>query len=132
MLKKSKTKFAYIRKVLVLPLVFSMVFIYAVNTKNKEIATLNEVIEHKVNDLKNHNNPKEEARKSVSQKSKNRSNDKVISQDFVYEVENKSTEVKIDTLRKPNEDFRKIIQKERKRLISIEKPWNWNEKRKKK
>ncbi|UFZ23333.1 M56 family metallopeptidase [Riemerella anatipestifer] len=116
MLKKSKTKFAYIRKVLVLPLVFSMVFIYAVNTKNKEIATLNEVIEHKVNDLKNHNNPKEEARKSVSQKSKNRSNDKVISQDFVYEVENKSTEVKIDTLRKPNEDFRKIIQKERKKI----------------
>ncbi len=55
----------------------------------------------------------------------------MISQDFVYEVENKSTEVKIDTLRKPNEDFRKIIQKERKRLISIEKPWNWNEKRKK-
>ncbi len=38
----------------------------------------------------------------------------MISQDFVYEVENKSTEVKIDTLRKPNEDFRKIIQKERK------------------
>ncbi len=40
----------------------------------------------------------------------------MISQDFVYEVENKSTEVKIDTLRKPNEDFRKIIQKERKKI----------------
>ncbi|MDD1523867.1 peptidase M56 [Riemerella anatipestifer] len=116
MLKKSKTKFAYIRKVLALPLVFSVVFIYAVNTKNKEIVALNKVIEHKVNDLENHNNPKVEVSKLVSQKSESRSNDKVISQEFVYEVKNKSVGVKIDTLRKPNEDFIKAIQKERKRI----------------
>ncbi|MDY3547299.1 M56 family metallopeptidase [Riemerella anatipestifer] len=116
MLKKSKTKFAYIRKVLALPLVFSMVFIYAVNTKNKEIIALNKVIEHKVNDLGNRNNPKDEASKLVSQESKNRDNDKAISQESVYEVKNKNTEVKIDTLKKPDRDFRKAIQKEQKKI----------------
>src|SRR5690606_11156871 len=41
MLQKPKTKFGYLHRILALPLVFTMAFAYAVNTKNIEIAELN-------------------------------------------------------------------------------------------
>ncbi len=41
MLQKPKTKFGYLHRILALPLVFTMAFAYAVNTKNIEISELN-------------------------------------------------------------------------------------------
>jgi hypothetical protein len=41
MLKKSKTKFSYARRILALPLLFAITFIYMVNAKNKEIKSEN-------------------------------------------------------------------------------------------
>lgn len=52
MLKKSKTKYAYARKILVLPVLFTMGFIYLVNAKNKEIRQTNEAISEMVNTQK--------------------------------------------------------------------------------
>lgn len=57
MLQKSKTKFGYLRKILALPLLFAIGFIYLVNAKNKEIETTNkmveELIENQVQEIQN-------------------------------------------------------------------------------
>ena len=45
MLKKSKTKFSYARRIFALPLLFAIAFIYMVNAKNKEIKSTNLEIE---------------------------------------------------------------------------------------
>lgn len=52
MLKKSKTKFSYARRILALPLLFAVTFIYMVNAKNKEINTTNLEIEQIISSLK--------------------------------------------------------------------------------
>lgn len=52
MLKKSKTKFSYARRIFALPLLFILGFIYLVNAKNKEIKETNKEIEKMVSDLK--------------------------------------------------------------------------------
>lgn len=44
-LKKSKTKFGYARKILALPMLFILAFAYLVNAKNKEIKQTNREIE---------------------------------------------------------------------------------------
>ncbi|WP_018676761.1 M56 family metallopeptidase [Riemerella columbina] len=48
MLKKSHTKFAYLRKVAALPMVFILTFAYAVNTQNNEIKELNAIVDEAV------------------------------------------------------------------------------------
>ncbi|WKS95815.1 M56 family metallopeptidase [Riemerella columbina] len=57
MLKKSNTSFAYLRKAATLPLIFILVFAYAVNTKNKEIKdfnnTVNQLVEQQNQTQKN-------------------------------------------------------------------------------
>ncbi|MEC5156508.1 M56 family metallopeptidase [Chryseobacterium sp. MP_3.2] len=45
MLKKSKTKFSYARRILALPLLFILAFMYLVNAKNKEIKNTNLEVE---------------------------------------------------------------------------------------
>ena len=52
MLKKSKTKFSYARRILALPLLFTLAFLYLVNAKNKEIKTTNKEIENLVSKIK--------------------------------------------------------------------------------
>ncbi|QOW09500.1 hypothetical protein Q73A0000_03525 [Kaistella flava (ex Peng et al. 2021)] len=52
MLKKSKTKFSYARRILALPLLFILAFMYLVNAKNKEIKITNQEIEKMVSNLK--------------------------------------------------------------------------------
>ena len=52
MLKKSKTKFSYARRIFALPLLFILGFVYLVNAKNKEIKETNSEIEKMVSDLK--------------------------------------------------------------------------------
>ncbi|WP_304342771.1 M56 family metallopeptidase [Chryseobacterium koreense] len=51
MLKKSKTKFSYARKIFALPLLFAIGFIYLVNAKNREIRKTNLEIEQLVSEL---------------------------------------------------------------------------------
>src|SRR5690606_26569771 len=50
MLQKPKTKFGYLHRILALPLVFTMAFAYAVNTKNIEISELNADIQKIINE----------------------------------------------------------------------------------
>lgn len=45
MLKKSKTKYGYARKILALPLLFALAFIYLVNAENREIKMTNQEVE---------------------------------------------------------------------------------------
>ena len=52
MLKKSKTKFSYARRILALPFLFSLSFLYLINAKNKEIINTNLEIENVVSQLK--------------------------------------------------------------------------------
>jgi len=52
MLKKSKTKFSYARRILALPLLFSLAFVYLVNAKNKEISSTNLEIEKMISNYK--------------------------------------------------------------------------------
>jgi hypothetical protein len=52
MLKKSKTKFSYARRIFALPLLFAIAFIYMVNAKNKEIKSTNLAIEKLVSSIK--------------------------------------------------------------------------------
>ena len=52
MLKKSKTKFSYARRILALPLLFILSFLYLINAKNKEIIKTNLEIENVVSQLK--------------------------------------------------------------------------------
>ena len=52
MLKKSKTKFSYARRILALPLLFILTFMYLVNAKNKEIRNTNLEVEHLISTLK--------------------------------------------------------------------------------
>ncbi|MBU4539039.1 MAG: hypothetical protein L6264_04215 [Weeksellaceae bacterium] len=52
MLKKSKTKYGYARKILALPLLFAVTFIYMISAKNKEIAATNQEITDYVSTLK--------------------------------------------------------------------------------
>lgn len=52
MLKKTKTKYSYLRKILTLPVVFLLVFTYMVNAKNREITETNKAIESTVKQLK--------------------------------------------------------------------------------
>lgn len=51
MLKKSKTKFSYARRIFALPLLFAIAFIYMVNAKNKEIKSTNLAIEKLVSSI---------------------------------------------------------------------------------
>ncbi len=57
MLKKSKTTFSYARRILALPLLFTLAFMYLVNAKNKEIKTTNQEIEKLVFKLKTEDLP---------------------------------------------------------------------------
>ncbi|MDP2453945.1 MULTISPECIES: M56 family metallopeptidase [unclassified Kaistella] len=67
MLKKSKTKFSYARRILALPLLFILSFLYLINAKNKEIINTNLEIENVVSQLKSDTiKPKNET-KSISQ-----------------------------------------------------------------
>ena len=52
MLKKSKTKFSYARRIFALPLLFILSFIYLINAKNKEITNTNLEIKNAVSQLK--------------------------------------------------------------------------------
>ncbi len=52
MLKKSKTKYSYVRKILALPILFILAFVYMVNAKNKEIKETNLEISKLVSDFK--------------------------------------------------------------------------------
>ncbi|MPS64269.1 M56 family metallopeptidase [Chryseobacterium sp.] len=52
MLQKSQTKFGYARRILALPVVFTVAFAYMVNAKNKEIAKTNLEIEKVVSQIK--------------------------------------------------------------------------------
>ena len=52
MLKKSKTKYGYARKIFALPLLFAIGFVYLVNAKNREIKETNREIEKLVTELK--------------------------------------------------------------------------------
>ena len=52
MLKKSKTKYGYARKILALPLLFAVTFIYMISAKNKEISDTNQEIAQYVSKLK--------------------------------------------------------------------------------
>ncbi|QDP86560.1 hypothetical protein FNJ88_13740 [Chryseobacterium sp. SNU WT5] len=52
MLKKSKTKFSYARRIFALPLLFILSFVYLINAKNKEIKNTNQEIEKLVSNLK--------------------------------------------------------------------------------
>ncbi|MDR2205932.1 MAG: hypothetical protein LBE36_07240 [Flavobacteriaceae bacterium] len=53
MLQKSKTKFSYLRKILALPLLFAIAFIYLVNAKNREIRKENYEISKVADSIKN-------------------------------------------------------------------------------
>ncbi|WBV61080.1 hypothetical protein PFY12_02910 [Chryseobacterium camelliae] len=52
MLQQSQTKFGYARRILALPVVFTVAFAYMVNAKNKEIAKTNLEIEKAVSQIK--------------------------------------------------------------------------------
>jgi beta-lactamase regulating signal transducer with metallopeptidase domain len=52
MLKKSKTKFSYARRILALPLLFTLTFMYLVNAKNKEIIETNLEIAQQISEIK--------------------------------------------------------------------------------
>jgi len=52
MLQKSQTKFGYARRILALPVVFTVAFAYMVNAKNKEIAKTNLEIEKAISQIK--------------------------------------------------------------------------------
>jgi hypothetical protein len=52
MLKKSHTKFSYLRKISALPIIFFLAFAYLVNAKNREIKQTNEVIAKAVSVIK--------------------------------------------------------------------------------
>lgn len=52
MLKKSKTKFSYARRIFALPVLFAVTFIYMVNAKNKEIKNTNLEVENMISTLK--------------------------------------------------------------------------------
>ncbi len=52
MLKKSKTKFSYARRILALPILFLIAFVYLVNAKNKEIKNTNLEVEQLMSNLK--------------------------------------------------------------------------------
>ena len=52
MLKKSKTKFSYARRILALPLIFILSFLYLINAKNKEIINTNLEIVNVVSQLR--------------------------------------------------------------------------------
>lgn len=52
MLKKSKTKYSYARRILALPLLFALAFIYMINAKNKEITKTNLEIERMVAEIR--------------------------------------------------------------------------------
>ncbi|SFI53710.1 M56 family metallopeptidase [Halpernia frigidisoli] len=53
MLKKSHTKFSYLRKISALPIVFFLAFAYLVNAKNREINLTNQEISKAVSKIKN-------------------------------------------------------------------------------
>jgi beta-lactamase regulating signal transducer with metallopeptidase domain len=52
MLKKSRTKFSYARRILALPLLFTLTFMYLVNAKNKEIIETNLEIAQQISEIK--------------------------------------------------------------------------------
>lgn len=52
MLKKSKTKYSYARRILALPLLFALASIYMINAKNKEISKTNREIEQMIAEIK--------------------------------------------------------------------------------
>lgn len=53
MLQKPKTKFGYAHRILALPFVFTLAFVYAVNAKNKEIEKTNKEIKTQLSKVKN-------------------------------------------------------------------------------
>ncbi|MGA9212276.1 M56 family metallopeptidase [Kaistella sp.] len=81
MLKKSKTKFGYARKILALPLLFTLAFMYLVNAKNKEIKITNLEISELISEMK---------KDSLSAKNSSLKKDQVS-----IDKSNKNTDLKI-------------------------------------
>ncbi len=102
MLKKSKTKFSYARRILALPLLFILAFLYMVNAKNKEIKSTNLEIEKLVSELKSDT-------LSPNIKSQNALNENSLEQ-VQTQIEAKQNEIQPlqETFRAKNEEARKI------------------------
>ncbi|CAA7388609.1 M56 family metallopeptidase [Chryseobacterium fistulae] len=109
MLQKPKTKFGYARRILALPVLFSVAFAYLVNAKNREIKETNIAIEKAISQIKKDTitpniskdeivnpkiNPKRidnkkitELSKKIEEKSKNLKNLKPDTKEFEKQVE---------------------------------------------
>lgn len=109
MLKKSKTKFSYARRILALPLLFTLVFMYLVNAKNKEILYTNQEVDKMVSALKSDTispNTKEEQALQIVQN----------------QIGEKQKEIQplVERFNVGNEDARKLSEELRKKSEQLE------------
>ncbi|MCE3074623.1 M56 family metallopeptidase [Chryseobacterium gwangjuense] len=102
MLQQSQTKFGYARRILALPVVFTVAFAYMVNAKNKEIAKTNLEIEKAVSQIK-----KDTIRPNA--------------EEDLIEEQLKKGDFYNDALREDNERINKISQKISEKSAEIQK-----------
>lgn len=116
MLQKPNTKFAYTRRILALPIVFTVAFTYLVNAKNTEIKKANLEIEKAVSEIK---------KDTIIPKEKIVINEKIASPKFKKEViaERKISELstKIEKESKNLKDLKPDSQEFKQSLKEIEK-----------
>ncbi|MCA6066537.1 hypothetical protein JI747_005050 [Chryseobacterium sp. RG1] len=93
MLQKSQTKFGYARRILALPVVFTVAFAYMVNAKNKEIAKTNLEIEKAVSQIKK-DTIRPDHTKNESIKIYKKTNDEKKIAELGKKIEEKSKELK--------------------------------------
>jgi len=107
MLQQSQTKFGYARRILALPVVFTVAFAYMVNAKNKEIAKTNLEIEKAVSQIKKDTIRPDDTR-NESVKIYKRTNDEKKITELGKKIEEKSKALK--QLKPETKEFDKNVE----------------------
>ena len=122
MLKKSKTKYSYARKILALPLLFALAFIYMINAKNKEITKTNLEIEQMVAEIKKDTiTPKDAAQGTDGTEIQKENPELLTDNDSLNETALKKIQDKIAQKQKLMEPYKELMLKKNEEGLKISK-----------
>lgn len=122
MLKKSKTKYSYARRILALPLLFALAFIYMINAKNKEITKTNLEIEQMVAEIRQDTIVPKDAMKGTDGTEIQKENPELFTDnDSLNETALKNIQNKIAEKQKTIEPYKELMLKKNEEGLKISK-----------
>lgn len=108
MLQKPQTKFGYARRILALPVVFTVAFAYLVNAKNQEIKAVNVEIEKAVSQIKKDTIAPNQDKKNIVYRTYKNSDEEKKMADLSKKIQEKSKALK--ELHPESTEFKKNVQ----------------------